>query len=506
METARKLTALPHQSAEVPGNPKPFSVFKRFRMNWFLVPRFFYLREIRKKNDRVLVKELPLSETGMEWKGDLYPEQTTGVGRLLGVLSRTHGAIGKGRCGTGKTVVGTYVISRMKSRKTMILVDQKNLAEQWTKETMVHLPEAKISFIMPVSEQRKIRAKMGLKEESQGAFDASGNVVIASAQTLMTYDRDTPIEVSLLIVDETHKFSAPCFSKAIYNLSFRYSLGLTATDQRPDRLGWIFRDLLGTETVQLSGRRMSPRVLSVEVRPTRHIRIENYAMKWCQQFVRVTTPRACADCRNGPLPCEFLSGGGKKTHFTAMMLDLSKDPGYNNAIVSLVLELHKLDHQILVFSKFKDHLRYLEKECRARGVKDTALYFGGMDKDKAIKPQVTFLTYSVGKHGLDAPWKSAVVTALPISEAEQAVGRIERVYLGKKIPIIIDPFVPSPFFRNQWRHRDKFYREAGYARHFVRDAAEAGKVLVQLGEVREEETAADPCAGKLPPRVQEFLS
>lgn len=503
VKTAEKLTAVPYQGRGVPGKVKAFSVFNRFRLNWFLVPRFFYIREMRRPTDKVLVKERPLDKTGMKWEGELWEEQKPGADLLLQVLMKKHGVIGKARCGSGKTVIGTYIISKMRSLKTLILVDQKNLAYQWTKEVQEHLPEATISFIMPEDEQRKLRKKLGLSPGFDGVFDTSGAVVIASAQTLMTYKEKTPIEVSLLIVDETHKFSAPCFSQSIYNLSFRYSLGLTATDRRPDRLEWIFRDMLGTSTVRLKGRRMNPRVLSVEVRPGKHIRMEDYELRWCKNFIRATTPKACAACRFGPLPCEFLSGSGGKTHFTAMMLDLSEDPTYNQAIVDLVLALYRKNHKIMVFSKFKKHLRYLESECKSKGAEDTALYFGGMDRDSAIKPRVTFLTYGVGKHGLDAPWKSAVVMATPISEAEQAVGRIERVYKGKEPPIIIDPYVPSSFFRNQWKRRDRFYKEAGYARRVAGTVEEACKVLDQLDSVREEKEAADPCAGHLPPRVQE---
>jgi hypothetical protein len=91
----------------------------------------------------------------------------------------------------------------------------------------------------------------------------------------------------------------------------------------------------------------------------------------------------------------------------------------------------------------------------------SSLYFGGMSRE-ALSAKVTFATYSMGEHGLDAPWKSAVVLAAPLSDPEQSVGRIERVYKDKARPIIIDPYVPGDFLGAQWIRRTKYYARAGY--------------------------------------------
>lgn len=481
------LTALPRKSESAPGKAQAFPVFKYTDNGGILVPRYFYIEHLRLPDDKIIIEEEALAEQGIPWVGKLWPEQEPGAEELLHTLSKKHGAVGKAQCGSGKTVIGTYVISKLRSRKTLILTDQRNLAGQWAEHVRRHLPEATISFIMPVDAQRELQEKYGLPMRpaaTTAVFDVCGDVIIAMAQTLKTMECYRPVEVSLLIVDEAHKFSAPTFSQAIFNLSFRYSLSLTATDERDDGLSWVFRGILGSATVPLFGKRMKPKVISVQITPETYIRMEDFELVICKRHARSQILDDCRTC-DLKLPCEYLKRTGK-THFTAMLQVLAKDPAYNSVIVRLVKGLVERGYPVFVFSKFKDHLTQLQRDC---GVEDSSLYFGGMDKDQCVKPGVTFLTYGVGKYGLDVPWKSAVVLALPISDPEQVVGRIERVHEGKKAPVIIDPFIFNGFFHWQWRKRVKYYQGAGYVSHIVRSAEAACVLLDQFDEDRAKETA-----------------
>jgi superfamily II DNA or RNA helicase len=323
---------------------------------------------------------------------------------------------------------------------------------------------------MPVAVQKKLYAKLGIKPpEKMMKMDTRGNVIIAMAQSLIRRTDANPIQVTLLIVDEVHKFSAPTFCKSIFNFSFRYSIGLTATDKRLDGLEWVFKDILGSDTIQLSGRRMNPRVILTSIRTGEPITLREHRMGWCVSDKRITTRYACRSrCgieKSKSCTWSRFSENGKKMDFTGMLRRLSEDPVYNEGIVEIALRTYKAGRKVIIFSHFKAHLEYLRDAAIGAGVpaSDTSLYFGGMDKDACTTPMLTFATYKVAKHGLDVPWKDCEILALPITEVEQVAGRSERLFQDKKQPVIIDIKAGSnPVFANQQRARIKYYESAGY--------------------------------------------
>lgn len=464
------LTATPSQGAKVPGVPKSFPAYEKTGRGTYLIPRWYYIKNLRRKDDKIVLQEEPLAKRGLRFRGSLYKNQEPGTEDLVRDLSKTHGTMGKGRCGTGKTVIGAYLIAKMKSRKTAVLVDQANLVEQWVEQILAHLPTATISFIMPIDKQKKIMKKYCLpRPDHLTKEDTRGNVIICMAQSVMRrptrgYTQQDAFHVSLLIVDEAHKFSAPRFCKAIFHFSFRYSTSLTATDKRRDGLDWIFRSVLGDSIVQLAGKRMNPVVVPLDIETGTKIQVRDHELRYCVRKRKTTTPWKCLIGCEG-LPCPSLRGGRNVINYTDLYLRLANDRMYNDELSKVIQLVYETGHHTIIFSKYKDHLTNLRNRAIESGIPecDTSLYFGGMDKDECMKPQLTFATYGVAKHGLDAPWKSAEILAIPVTEVEQIAGRIERVMEGKPQPVILDIVVSSVgFFIGQWKARLKFYKGAAY--------------------------------------------
>jgi hypothetical protein len=197
--------------------------------------------------------------------------------------------------------------------------------------------------------------------------------------------------------------------------------------------------------------------------------MSDHKLLWCTMHRKSFTP---FKCRLGCPTGDYVPGNncgyakeGDKMNFTDLSLRLSRDEDYNLRVMQTVYAAWEAEREIIVFSKYKDHLRYLEKEAHALGIPEahTSLYFGGMDKDDCLQPKITFATYGVAKHGLDVPWKDCAILALPVTEVEQIAGRVERTMAGKRQPVIIDIVVPSVrFWSNQQKARLKFYRSAGY--------------------------------------------
>jgi superfamily II DNA or RNA helicase len=81
-----------------------------------------------------------------------------------------------------------------------------------------------------------------------------------------------------------------------------------------------------------------------------------------------------------------------------------------------------------------------------------------LEYDAAAKAQVIFATSQYASEGLDIPALDTLVLASPMSDVEQAVGRIQRPFDGKKDPIVVDVRDDSiPMFEAQARKRDRFY-------------------------------------------------
>ena len=465
-DRTRFLTATPTRSESAPGKAKSFPVYEIFK-NRILIPKYSYFEHFYdRKKDQIEFVSVP-EPYAYKFKGALYADQMKGALAMLKVLGKKRGVTGKGRCGTGKTVIGTYLMSRILG-KHIVLVDQTQIAEQWVSECLQHLTKPNITFIMPMNKQRMICKKYGLDPKGREKIDTKGHIIIVMAQTLARVPKDTVVPGALLIVDEAHSFSAPFFARSIFRLSFKYSVALTATDERPDGLDWVFKSILGSTIVPLKGKRMDPIVVSVPVILEKEIKISEHKIFWCPRFNKVRTYWACKVC-DEVSTCRVLQVSfgqrTKKVAFYEIWNRLSNDPLYNKTIIDVIRKLHKKGRNILVLAKFKAHLRFLREGVIKRGVpeSDTSLYFGGMDKDKCLPFPITFATFGIAYKALNAPDKDAEVLAMPVSNVEQPAGRVEREVAGKKRPIIVDFVIRgAPFLLGQYRKRLKFYQEAGY--------------------------------------------
>lgn len=468
----KKLTAKPKRSRTAPGKSEPFPAYQIIG-DRALVPRYTYGSDIGIKlglADRAdnIINTAPSTrkETKFDaFVGSLREEQKPGVEDAIKVLQKWNGVTIKGKCGSGKTVAGTYLLWRIKSDRSVVLVDQTKVAEQWAQTIHRHIPFAHISFIMPLTDQRKICRKVGLKSEGRVKIDTEGDIVIAMAPTVhRNVTADTPIEATLLIVDEAHKFSAPTFAATIFSFNYRYSVSLTATDERADGLSWVFKTHLGPIVVSLIGRRMNPIVLTMMAPLAEKIDLNDHRLHFCNSIHKYITNRGCQLLCQITDICTYKETG-TKINYSEMWARLANDVTYNMFLIQLIYALWKTGRHALIFSKFRDHLTKL-RDMIVKEIprEDTSLFFGGMDKDVCLKPRLTFTTFKNSEHALDVPHKDASLLAMPITNVEQTTGRIERYVEGKLQPVIIDPLIQSvTTFKYQHEKHLKYFRKEGYA-------------------------------------------
>jgi hypothetical protein len=471
-KATKELTANPKRSRTAPGKKEKFPAFKIVG-DRALVPRYTYGSDlgirlgIADKNDTIVNSSPPLMKERKfdAFIGALRDEQKPGVNAALRALQRWNGVTIKGKCGSGKTVVGTYLLWRIKSERSVVLVDQTKIAEQWTQTIMRHIPQAKITYIMPMADQRKICKKHGLDPAGRVKVDMDGDIVIAMAPTThRNVTPESPIKTTLLIVDEAHKFSAPTFAASIFSFNYRYSVSLTATDERADGLSWIFKTHLGPVVVPLEGRRMDPVVLTMMAPLARKIDENDHKMGFCHSILKLITNYGCEVVNCGITDICNQREAGTKINYSEMWSRLTNDITYNMFLAQIIYAFWVTGRHALIFSKFRAHLEHL-RDMLIKEVpeKDTSLFFGGMDKDVCLEPRLTFTTFKNSEHALDAVHKDACLLAMPITDVEQTTGRIERYKDMKMQPVIVDPLIQSvTTFRYQHEKHVKHFRKEGY--------------------------------------------
>ena len=87
---------------------------------------------------------------------------------------------------------------------------------------------------------------------------------------------------------------------------------------------------------------------------------------------------------------------------------------------------------------------------------------GGRTKEqlaRSAKAKVIFATIQYAAEGLDIPELDTLFLTTPMSDVEQAVGRIQRPSPGKKDPIVVDFRDDAiSMFEAMGRKRDRFYK------------------------------------------------
>lgn len=400
-----QLTLQPKKFSGVPGPaPSPIKLFTE-RDGKLGVPRAYFLANKKPHHniiDKTTQGRADLWDGPMSFVGTLRPDQQEALDRVLEQFRSPdgYGGIVRAVTGWGKTVWSCAFMASL-GVPTLVVVHKEFLVNQWKERIEQFLPGTKV----------------GIVQQDRCEYRDCG-VVIGMIHSLVG-DRDYGEEFwgwpGLIITDETHRIGAETWSAVPTRFKSRWRLGVSATPRRKDGCEDVFFHHLGQVLYASQEQRMTPKIRRV----------------WTD-FKLVQTPTLNPSLISKQVLLKFLCGNVAR----------------NKAIVEQIMLAVVAGRKPIVLSERLNHLDVLEGTLKREwSLKHptppptTGFYVGGQDEDdleEAAKAQVIFATRQFAEEGLDIPALDTIFLTTPMSDVEQAVGRILRPKDGKKEPVVVD--------------------------------------------------------------------
>lgn len=421
----RLLTLTPRKVGDHPGPaPEPLHLFVE-RPGRLGVPREFFL----KSKDRHEVEYHVTEGDKSTWPGDLVldAELRAEQGLALNVVEQklTNGNLGgilRAPPGWGKTVWACALMARFQV-PTLVVVHKEFLLTQWRERILKFLPNAKI----------------GICQQNDCEYGGR-HIVIGMVQSLAQKGYPTVFYQwpGLVITDEVHRIGAETWSQVPPRFTARWRVGLSATPRRKDGCEDVFLHHIGPLLFTAREQRLKPKIKRV----------------WTT-FKLFRTDHFDPELASRAILLRFLC----------------KDEARNRQVVEQLVKAAQVGRKILVLSERLAHLDLLRelfkrmwtKTAEGLPLPTTGLYVGGMDEDAlriSSGCQVIFATSQMVMEGLDIPALDTLALTTPLSDIEQAVGRILRPCEGKREPIVIDFIDKCPSkFERMADMRERQYRQ-----------------------------------------------
>lgn len=315
------------------------------------------------------------------------------------VKAKKTGFILQARTGSGKSCVLLKFLEHLKIN-ALIIVPTTSLLTQWQDMIVEHTAYT----------------KEDIGHVQAGIADYKGKpITIGLIQSVCRdkYGEDFKKHFGVIIYDELHRTGCEHFSKVVPMFTAKYRIGATGTLERPDGMDIVFRNHLGEVIISLGGEREE------EVRP----KILAVGYKGAKKFI----PHWATG-----IPIIRKRG--------VIISALAKDNSRNDMLVANTIKLAMSGRRILVLSDRIDQLTYMLNHTDP--IHKPGLFIRKTAKEEKERIlhecQILFATFGLFATGMDVPDLAGLVLATPQARVRQAVGRISRLYEGKKRPIIID--------------------------------------------------------------------
>lgn len=416
----KNLTVVPRKMVQQAEESKPVYLFNETATH-LGIPRE-YFNDNRKPTHKVVMnttlgnaaRAAPMGR----FTGILRAEQQMAIDTVhAALLGGRMGGILRAAPGFGKTVCATALMAVL-DVPTIVLVHKEFLMNQWLERIAMFLPDAKV----------------GRAQQDECDYEGK-SIVLGMIQSVGSgrYPQAFYDHFGLVIPDECHHIGAQTFSQAPPRFRARYRVGLSATPRRKDGCENVFLYQLGPVLFTSKEQRLKFKVKRV----------------WTK-FKLIKTDKFNPSLMPRTLVVTFLCASEFR----------------NRLIVEQLIQAVQSGRKVIVLSERLKHLQklnqYLE-EMWPDGSKipEVGFYVGGKKEDEletARTAPIVFATVQFASEGLDIPELDTLFLTTPISDVEQAVGRILRPHQDKKEPIVVDFRDDAvPILEKQGKKRDDYY-------------------------------------------------
>lgn len=321
--------------------------------------------------------------------------------------------------GFGKTVLGLATAGLLRER-TLVIVPTVDLLTQWVDTARRIFPRLQVDIL-----QGKHRY-------------AGGAIVIATVQSLnRELDRNPAFGTTfgLVLGDECHRYTTAINQRILAGFKAHYRYGLTATPRRTDGQGGAIEFIFGPVIVSRKMDRAKPEV-----------------------FVKTYT---------GHIPMG---------EYADIIEEQTEDAERNEFIARIIEEELKENRRVLVLTKRIKHYELIKESLHT----DAPVFLLQAKDGKAVRAEilqtikdlggdnacVLLGTFGLLATGIDVPNLDTLVLAGDLKSdvlQVQSVGRIQRLFEGKKTPRVIDVVDSGNFIlARQGRERLNGYQQNGW--------------------------------------------
>jgi superfamily II DNA or RNA helicase len=311
--------------------------------------------------------------------------------------------------------------------KTLIVVHNSFLKDQWIDRIKAFLPNARIGSLQ------------GEDVEVEGK-----DIIIAMIQSLSMkdYPKETFTGIGLTIIDECHHIASEVFVRAFPKITSKHMLGLSATPERKDGLMHVISWFLGPILYRSETNDTVDPSVRVEVYPFDPDDIEFNKIIYNNAGVMFTS-----------LMINKLAEFEPRTKFLCELLgDVMEEAAGTRQV--LVLS-DRVEHCKAIYEglgdPWKDQACILSRDVKA-----------DQRAEWCATKKILIATYTMCKEGFDVPTLNTLLIATPRPDMDQVIGRILRVEKSKRTihPLILD--VVDSTFRRQFQERTALYKKRQY--------------------------------------------
>ena len=372
------------------------------------------------------------------WPGQ--KESVEAVERAITGGSDEFGGLLEAACGTGKTLMGLDIASRLET-PTLVVVHKSDLADQWRLTALGGRKDGKdVPGLFP-------GCRFGHVQGDQWDFE-NCHVVTALAQTLYSRRDDIPREFwesfGCTIFDEGHRYPARTFEQVLRSSTSHVRLGVSATWRRKDGLECVWHWHVGRVLHRTRAERLTGRFKQIPW----NTQARDWMFKW-----------------------KGLAG---------MLNAIAENAPYAEWLADQLVSARGADRRVLLVSDRISQLTDIRTRLLKRGETSVGLYVSSLptgDTTKSGKPKmrkvsneelhdakecsIVLATYGMMAEGTDIPSLDTLVLGTPRSDIEQVVGRIQR-YAKKKTLVIVDPVFSLGLCKNMAKKRKAEYERLGF--------------------------------------------